>query len=111
MIHYWMLCKTLLLFDSCIWLVEEEDAETVGKVLINYHRPLTNKLSWKLLVWRLLHLYRLVQLGAGEGQVTSKGSRHIILRTSGEEGIRWWLTIGFDRSRKYWRLWRSPPMW
>ena len=29
----------------------------------------------------------------------------------GGGGIRWWLTIGSDKSRRYWRLWRSPPMW
>ena len=89
MIHSWMLCKTLFLSDSCRWMVEEEDAETVGRVIINYHRPLTNKLSWKLLVWQLLHLHRLVQLGAREGQVTSRGSRHTILQPLGEEGNRW----------------------
>ena len=41
MIHSWILCKTLLLSDSCRWLVEEEDAKAVGRVIINYHRPLT----------------------------------------------------------------------
>ena len=51
MIHSWMLCKTLLLSDLCIWLVEEEDAEVVGRVITNYHRPLNNKLSWKLMAW------------------------------------------------------------
>ena len=25
-------------------------------------------------------------------------------------GIRWWQTIGSDRLRRYWRLWRLPPM-
>ena len=67
MIHSWMLCKTLLLSYSCRWKVEEEEAETVGRVIINYHRPLINKLSWKLLVWQLLHLHGLEQFGAREG--------------------------------------------
>ena len=62
MIHSGMLCKTLLLSDSYRWMVGEEDTEMKGKVIINYHRPLTNKLSWKLLVWRLLQLHRLVRL-------------------------------------------------
>ena len=62
MIYSWMLCKTLLLSNLCRWLVEEEDVEAVGKVIINYHQPLTNKLSWKLWVWRLLQLHRLVQI-------------------------------------------------
>ena len=61
MIHSWMLCKTLFLFDLCRWLVEEEDIEAVGRVITNYHRPLTNKFSWKLLVWQLLQLHKLVQ--------------------------------------------------
>ena len=61
MIHAWILCKTLFLSDLCRWLVEEEDVEAVGRVTTNYHRPFTNKLSWKLLVWRFLQLHRLVQ--------------------------------------------------
>ena len=48
--------------------------------------------------------------GVKEGQITSKGLRHIILRHSQEEGIRWWLTIGFDRLKRYWRLWKSLSM-
>ena len=50
MFHPWMLCETLLLPDLCRWLVKEEDVEMVGREIINYHRPLTNKLSWKLFV-------------------------------------------------------------
>ena len=62
MIHCWMLYKTLLLSDLCRWLVEEEDAEAVDRVITNYHRSMTNKLSGKLLVWQLLQLHKLVQL-------------------------------------------------
>ena len=42
--------------------------------------------------------------------VTSRNSRHIILRRLWEEGTRWWLTIGSGRLIRSWRLWRSPPM-
>ena len=77
--HSWIPCNTLLLSDICRWLVEEEDAEAVGEATTHDHMRLTNKLSYKLLVPWLPPLHRLVQLGAREGQVTSRGSRHIIL--------------------------------
>ena len=66
-----------LLYDICRCLVEEEDVEAVGGTRTSRHRPLTNELSWRLLVLRLLPsrrqvlwlppLHRLVQLWAREG--------------------------------------------
>ena len=54
-----------LLFDTCKWQVEEEkveegDVEAVGGATTQYHQPLTNKPSWRLLVLRLLLLHRRV---------------------------------------------------
>ena len=40
-----ILCKTLLLSDIYRWLLEEEDAKTIGGATTHYHRPLTNKPS------------------------------------------------------------------
>ena len=96
--HSWIPCNTLLLSNICRWLVEEEDVEAMGRATTHDHRPLTNKLSYKLLVSWLPPLHRLVQLEAGEGQVTSRGSRHIILQSLREEGTRWYLIIGSDKS-------------
>ena len=87
---------TELLFDICRWLIEEEDAKAVGETTTNHYRPLSNEPSWRLLVLQLLPLrrrvlwlppfHRLVQLWAREGRVTSRGSRHIILQHSRDEG-------------------------
>ena len=61
MIHSWMLCEALLLSDLCRWLVEEEDAEVVGRVIsmVLCPRPYTIldgmdscKVSWQALPWR-----------------------------------------------------------
>ena len=90
-----ILCTNQLLSDICKWLIEEEDAEAVEGATTHYHRPLTNEPSWRLLVLRLPPLHRLVQLWTREGRVTSRGSKHIILKPSREEGIRWKLIIGF----------------
>ena len=55
-----ILCITELLSDICRWLVEEEDVKAAGRATTNLHLPLTNEISWRLLVMRLLLLHRLV---------------------------------------------------
>ena len=41
------------LFDMCKWKIEGEDIEVMDEAMTECHRPLTNKLSSKLLVRRL----------------------------------------------------------
>ena len=41
------------LFDICKWQIEEEDIEAMDEATTECHWPLTNRLSSKLLVWRL----------------------------------------------------------
>ena len=59
MVHFMFYAQ--LLFDTCRWQVKEGDAEAVGGATAYYHRPLTNKPSWRLLVLQLLLLHKRVQ--------------------------------------------------
>ena len=73
-------------FDMCRRLVVGEDVEVVHEVLTKHHQYLTNRPLLRLYGLRLLPLHRLVQQGAREVQLTSRGTGHIVLRYSqGEE--------------------------
>ena len=45
-----------------------------------------------------------------EGSGNLQSSRHIIIRPSRDKGTLWKLTIGSNKSERFWRLWRLPPM-
>ena len=83
----------------CRWQVKDSDVEVVRRAIANHHLFFTHKplqRLWALqlpslrkrVLW-LLPLHRLVQRWAREGQVTSRGFRHIILQHTWEEGTRW----------------------
>ena len=55
----------------------------------------------------------IAQANAAEGQEGSSNLQRFKAHhpsTFMGGGIRWWLTIGFDKLKKFWRLWKSPPM-
>ena len=78
-----------LLFDFCIWQVEDRGVEVVHGAMVDRHRFLISMPSLRPWVLRLPLVHRLMHLEVREVLVTSRGSRHIILQHSQEDGTRW----------------------